>query len=137
MSRTSIAGIKTMKHYLEVAAEMLPVPQEFLTPYVEVIAAIEDAEYNGGIATVSEESLDQSVRFMFIASKFAIEQAAMQKMEVDAVSQEDRHRMKLESPKDYMEYRRRWYQAERLSERALKFRLSLDATSRSVRQNAQ
>ena len=137
MTHATIPHIGAMKRFLEGAAEMLPVPADYLDEYVEIITAIQDGYHNGVIPTVSESSLEKAVEFVFVASRFSIEQAALQKIEVDAVSDEDRQRMRLESPRDYMEFRRRWYEAEKLSKRALKFRLSLDTFRRGTRPQPQ
>ncbi len=128
MRQVSIPHTRTLTQFILGALDFADLPEDSIDAVVNVVTALDDANYNGaGTATVQQDDLDRTVGFIFEASRVAIENAAHQRMAMPELCEDDRRRIRLESPAEYLSYKRDWYEAEQACKKAFLFMTRFDS----------
>lgn len=128
-----VPNVHTLRRFLSDAPSFTEIPESTIDAYLRITQALDDVVYNGGAsALVEQKDLDLCVGFIFEAAKVGVEQAAHQKMALPEIGQADRKRIRMESPAEYLAYKRDWYEAEQACKKALIFRTRFDSFRQAI-----
>lgn len=125
-SSYTIHDMVSLRYFMNEAYDILPLPKAVLPAYVEVLGALDDADYNGvaGI-TVEKETFDKVAAFIGTTAEFKMRQSTEAMRTTVALTPEELTRLRYESPMMLEEYFRHVEQTQADFQRAVYFNRAL------------
>ena len=121
-----IHDMVSLRYFMTEAYDVMPLPKAVLPAFVEVLGALDDADYNGVVGiTVEKETFDKVAAFIGTTADFKMRQSTEAMRTTVALSPEELTRLSYESPRMLEEYYRHVEQTQADYQRAVNFSRAL------------